>query len=102
MKKITAIGIVSLAKVMGMSGVLAGLIPGVIWGGLLLVGGVSAQQGAQGQGLAALGAAGAAIVMLGFPLAYGAACFVGGLIHGVILNTVLGLSGGLELELRDA
>ena len=37
MQKITQVGVLSLAKVMGMSGVLIGLLIGIPWGGFLIL-----------------------------------------------------------------
>jgi len=102
MNRVTRIGVLSLGKVMGMSGVLLGLIFGVIYGGIVMLAGVvgmaSQQEGAGALGLAGFG--GGLAVMIGVPIVYGLFSFVFGVVYGAILNLVLRMAGGLELEIQ--
>jgi len=38
--------------------------------------------------------------MVGTPIMYGLMSFIMGLIYGLIINVVLAMAGGLELEIR--
>jgi len=101
MQRLRHVGVVSLAKVMGAMGLIVGLLAGVLYGGSILlmslIGAAGAQRG--GAGIAALGMTGAVIVAIVLPLAYGFASFVMGLLYGLILNLVLRMAGGLEIEI---
>lgn len=103
MHTITQIGVVSLAKVMGMSGLLMGLIVSVPWGLIVilfsLVGGAAGGT-AEAAGMGAMGVGGGLMVMIGVPIFYGVMSFIFGLIYGLIINLVLKMAGGLELELQ--
>lgn len=103
MHTITRIGVVSFGKIMGMSGLLMGLIVGVPFGLILiliaLVGG-AAGGSAESAGIGAMGVGGGLMVMIGVPIFYGVASFIGGLIYALVINLVLGMAGGLELELH--
>lgn len=103
MQRITKIGVVSLAKIMGMSGLIFGLIAGVIYGGILILMGIIGASGGQDEaaGFALVGIGGGLAVMIMVPIAYGIMSFLIGLIYGLIINLVLALSGGLELEIRN-
>jgi len=102
MQKITKIGVVSLAKIMGMSGLIFGLIAGVIYGGILILMGIIGASSGQDEaaGFAIAGIGGGLAMMIVVPIAYGVMSFVVGLIYGLIINVVLALAGGLELEIR--
>jgi len=98
MKVIKGIGVVSLGKVMGMTGALLGLIFGGLYGGIVIL--ISLFGMAGDSGIAAIGVLGGAAMVVGIPLAYGLTMFLGGLLNGVILNFVLGIAGGLEIEIE--
>lgn len=105
MHKLTKIGVVSFAKVMGMSGALMGLVFGLFYGVFMILAaiiGFSAAAGGEqeGFGLAAGGLMGAVCVIVLFPLMYGALSFLFGLIYALIINLVLNLAGGLEFEME--
>lgn len=104
MQKITQVGVISFAKVSGMSGVLIGLIVGVIYGGILILMGLIGvgAGGQQGAGIAAFGIGGGLAIMIAAPIAYGVFSFVFGLIYALIINVVLKMAGGLELEIQQA
>jgi len=102
-QKITKIGVVSLAKIMGMSGLIFGLIAGVVYGGILILMGIIGASGGQGENTGfALAGIGVGLAMMIFvPVAYGIMSFIVGLIYGLIINVVLAFAGGLELEIRS-
>ena len=107
MFRISRIGVISFAKIAGLSGALMGLIVGLMYGvGILfvsLIGGAAAAAdpnvGNAGWGLAGMGLLGAVIVIIAVPLLYGVMSFIFGLIYGLIINLVLGWAGGLELQI---
>ncbi len=104
--KLHRVGVLSLAKVMGLGGLLVGLLGGLLYGGLLAIpsllgiGGGLTGKAPGAAGVGGLGLVLSLVIAIGFPLAYGAVSFVCGLINAVLINVVLGLSGGLELELE--
>ena len=102
MQRITQVGVLSLGKVVGASGVLVGLIIGVMYGlGIVvmsLIGGVSGQAGSGGA--AAIGIVGGLFVMVLVPVLYGGMSFVFGLIYGLFLNICFNLVGGLEVKIE--
>jgi len=100
------IGVISLAKIMGMSGLAIGLLIGLVYGGFIMIVGAGAA-GAVASGeapdagpLAVLGIGGGLAMIIFIPLMYGALSFVTGLVYGFVLNVMLRIGGGLELELR--
>ena len=99
MRRLKSIGVMSLGKVMGMSGALLGAIFGVLYGVVVIVASVMGLATEDG-GLGAFGILGGVALMIGIPIFYGLGSFVFGLLYGLILNVVLGMAGGLELELE--
>jgi hypothetical protein len=63
-----------------------------------LIGGASGEEGSGV--MAAAGIGGGIAMMVLIPLIYGAFSFVFGLIYALIINLVLGFTGGLEIELQ--
>jgi hypothetical protein len=102
-QKLVRVGVFSFAKVLGCVGLLMGLIVGVPYGLIVILLGLVGAAGGnqQAAGIAALGVGGGLAIMVLFPLLYGFFSFVGGLIYALVLNLVLGLAGGLELEFRS-
>ena len=98
MQKIRSIGVLSLGKVMGLSGVLLGAVFGVLYGAIVIF--VSVLGLSHDTTLGSLGVVGGIAIMIGVPLFYGLASFVFGVLYGLILNVVLGMAGGLEIELE--
>ena len=97
MQRLTAVGVVSLGKVTGMTGVLLGLVVSVPYGLAAMVFGAGV---GGGKGAAALGVGAGLAVMFLVPLLYGAATFVIGCLYGLVLNVVLRMSGGLAVTIR--
>jgi hypothetical protein len=104
MQRVTKIGVLSFAKILGLMGLFVGLLIGIPYGLIvMLVGagvGANAEQG--GAGIALFGVGGGLIVMIALPLVYAGASFLAGLIHGLIINLVLHLAGGFELRIEAA
>ncbi len=102
MQTITKIGVISLAKILGMSGLIVGLIAGVIYGGILILLGIAGAASGEEEAatFALAGVGGGLMVMVVVPIFYGGMSFVVGLIYGLVINLVLSLAGGLELEIR--
>jgi hypothetical protein len=102
MQRITQVGILSLAKIMGITGFLVGLLFGLFYGGgLMLFGAALGGAAENGAGLAIAGVGGGLFVMVAAPITLGVAYFIVGLIHGVLINIVLSLAGGLELRITE-
>ena len=100
MRRITGLGVVSFAKLMGFCGVIIGLIIGLIYGGIIilasLVGGIAGGE----MGLAGIGIVGGVVAIVVFTIAYGVTSFIGGLIYGAVLNFALSKTGGLEIRIE--
>ena len=97
MRRITGLGVVSFAKLMGFCGVIIGLIIGLIYGGLIiLVGGFAGGE----MGLAGIGIVGGVVFIVVVPIVYGVMSFIGGLIYGAVLNFALSKTGGLEIRIE--
>jgi hypothetical protein len=100
MRRITGLGVVSFAKLMGFCGVIIGLIIGLIYGGLIIlvtvVGGIAGGE----MGVAGIGIVGGVVAIVVFPIVYGVMSFIGGLIYGAVLNFALSKTGGLEIRIE--
>jgi len=97
---IRRIGVMSLAKIMGVLYAGIGLVIGVCFALFSLLGGGAAMMGGQDGGAAAGG------LMMGMglgmaiaaPIFYGVLGFIGGLLTGWLFNLAAGFVGGLEVE----
>ncbi|MGH8030370.1 MAG: hypothetical protein ACREO3_10590 [Arenimonas sp.] len=97
---IRRIGVLSLAKIMGVLYAGLGLVIGLCFALFSLLGGgamlASGQDGAgMGGGMMMGMGLGAAII---FPIFYGVIGFIGGLLTGWLFNLAAGFVGGLEIE----
>lgn len=92
---VTSIGVLSLAKMLGVFYALLGLF----FGGLLSLFSVmgAAIGGGDSGGIAAMLFGVGAVIIL--PIVYGCIGFVGGLIAAPLYNLVAKIMGGLEIEL---
>ena len=99
MHNITSVGVLSLAKVMGLFGALMGVVVSIPYALIMvLFSGLMASGGEAGG--AAVGGVGALMTIILVPLGIGVLNFIGGLIYGLVLNFVLAKTGGLELSLE--
>lgn len=102
MHKITQVGVLSLAKIMGVTGAAMGLLIGILYGimfavmGLVSVGGAGAKGGPPAAAMLGMALAAA----IGVPILYGVMSFVFGLIWGLILNFMFRVVGPLEVEIQ--
>ena len=103
------IGVLSAAKMYSLVGFGIGLIVGVIYGLIIMMFGAAMMMSSSGTSSSGAGAgAGASgfiiglLIMVGFPILYGAMCFVAGAIGGLIYNLAARIAGGIELELENA
>ena len=99
---IRRIGVISLAKLMGLLYGGIGLIAGVLFalffmlgGGAMMASGMEESAGAGGM-MMGMGL-GAAIVL---PIAYGLMGFIGGLLTAWLYNLAAGFVGGIEIEVQ--
>ena len=94
--KITKIGILSAAKIQGITLGLFGLLAGIVMMIISLI--ASAFMGSMGNNTAGIGIGlGMAIII---PLLYGAIGFIGGAIGAFIYNLAAKWVGGLEIDLE--
>ena len=102
MQRITRVGVLSFAKIMGLVGLFAGFLIGIPYGLMVMLLGAGIGAGAEqgGAGIAALGVGGGLVLMIVLPFVYAALCFLVGLIYGLVINLVLHLAGGLELRIE--
>ena len=97
---IRRIGVLSLAKIMGVLYAGLGLVIGICFALVTMLGGGAAMMGGQDGGAAAGG------LMMGMglgmaiaaPIFYGLIGFIGGLLTGWLFNLSAGFVGGLEIE----
>lgn len=98
MRKITRIGILSLARITGGVGLVFGLFFGAIFSLVSLAGvGFAVAEGSGAEGFIGLIFGLGAVIVL--PLLYGGFAFLQGLLTGFVVNLALTLFGGLEIEL---
>ena len=100
---ITKVGVLSLGKLMGMMYAAIGLLFGVIYALVSIVGG-GAMMAMGGGGESAMGGGMmmglglAAVIVL--PIVYGLLGFIGGLLSALFFNIAAKYAGGLEVETR--
>ena len=97
---ITRVGVFSVGKIYGATMGVFGLIAGVIFFFVSLLGAavVPSSRGSN----AAMGVAGGLMFLILAPILYGIIGFIIGLISGVVYNLAAGFAGGLEIELEGA
>ncbi len=100
MQRLTKVGVLSFAKVMGASSALMGLVIGVLQGTLTIVLGLIGASSELGGGFGAMGIVGGLVIMVMTPIVSGVFGFLFGLLYALIINLVLGFAGGLEIELQ--
>ena len=90
------IGVLSLGKLMGLVYGVFGLIFGLIFAGISMLGGAFAMELSEA-GLGILMGMGMAIIL---PIFYGVLGFLGGMLTAFICNLAMQFAGGLELEVE--
>jgi hypothetical protein len=96
---ISNVGVMSCGKVMGAVYGLLGLVIGVIFA-LISMLGAGAVMAATDDAPGFLGALFGVGAIIFLPLVYGICGFLGGIITAIIYNLVAGAVGGLELDVR--
>jgi hypothetical protein len=95
---ISKIGAVSLAKVMGVTYALFGLLIGGCFALVALAGASFAPASDEGAAAGMFGAMFGVGAVIFLPIFYGVMGFIGGLIGALIYNVVAGMIGGVELD----
>jgi len=95
--RIRSVGVLSVGKIFGTLYAILGLLIGLVFALIAAVGGAAAlnQQGAKAP---FPGAALGVFAIVVFPVCYGIAGFIGGLITAGLYNLVAGMVGGIEVE----
>ena len=97
---IQKIGAMSLGKVLGVLYAFIGLLVGAIVSLVSMVGAVIGTAGGESPG-AFLGVFFGVAAIVALPLFYGAMGFIGGLVTAALYNVIVGVTGGVELELTE-
>jgi len=100
MRRITGLGVVSFAKLMGFCGMIIGLIVALFYAGITILATVGGGIAGGEMGLAGIGIVGGGVVIVVLPIVYGVMSFIGGLIYGAVLNFALSKTGGLEIRIE--
>ena len=101
--RINKLGVLSVAKVQGAVMFVIGLIIGVIYG-LAVIAISLLGAGIGGKGSLAVGGGGIVmgiVMMILFPVMYGAIGFVGGAISALLYNVFARMVGGIEMEIEN-
>lgn len=101
--RLKKLGILSVAKIYGLFGVIFGLIIGVLAALVAVTMGTlgAASAGDDAGGMLAMTAGMGCLYILLFPLLYGVICFIGGALSAWIFNFVAPRAGGLEMEFNQ-
>ena len=101
MKKLTIkrVGALSAAKISGVLGVVIGLFVGALYALIFGVLGVSMMGGGEEEGAGFLAIAAGSMCLL--PVLYGTASFIMGALYAFVFNLVVGIIGGLEIEVEE-
>ncbi len=91
MAKLKKIGILSLAKIEGLVLAIFGLVIGLAYAIIATIIGAATRSAGLAIGLGLL-------ALIGCPILYGAAGFVGGALTAFVYNLVAGWTGGLEMD----
>ena len=101
---IKRVGVMSVAKIMGALYGLLGLIIGVPFGLIMMLGMGAAMMGAGHSDSSAMGAGVGVgmglVMMILFPIFYGVLGMIGGLIMGALYNLAAGYMGGVEIDIE--
>lgn len=96
---IKRVGVVSLAKILGILYGGLGLIFGAIFALISLSGGALGAAAGEELGIAGLGVLFGIGAIVFLPIFYGVIGFIGGLISGSLFNLAANLAGGLQVEI---
>ena|SRR5437016_4336679 len=102
--RINKLGVLSVAKIQGVMGLVIGLIIGVIYGLIIILYSLLGASLVRGNASFAVGGGGVVIgiiAMIGFPIMYAVIGFVGGAIGALIYNLFAKFVGGIEMEVES-
>jgi len=102
--RINKMGVLSVAKMQGIMGLVIGLIIGVIYGLIIILYSLLGAGMVGGDAALAVGGGGVVIgiiAMIAFPIMYGIFGFIGGAIGALIYNLFAGMVGGIEMEVEN-
>lgn len=105
--RIKKLGVLSVGKMYAVMGLILSLLIAIPYGLFIiifsLIGGIGAgsQDGAAGLALGGGGIVMGILVMIGIPIFYSVAAFIGGIIGALIYNILAGFVGGIEIEVEN-
>jgi hypothetical protein len=102
--RIKKLGVLSVAKMQGVMGLVIGLIIGIIYGLIIIAYSLLGASMLNGNSSLAVGGGGVVIgivAMIGIPIIYGIVGFIGGAIGALLYNLFAGLVGGVEIEVEN-
>ncbi len=102
--RIKKLGVLSLAKMYAIMGLILGLIIGVPYGLMIIVFSLIGAGGAGGDAAFAIGGGGIVVgivLMVAIPIAYSLMLAVGGAIGALIYNLFAAMVGGIEVEVEQ-
>jgi hypothetical protein len=102
--RIKKLGILSVAKMQGVMGLVIGLIIGVIYGLIIIAYSLLGASILKGNSSLAVGGGGVVVgivAMIAIPIIYGIIGFIGGAIGALLYNLFAGMVGGVEIEVEN-
>jgi|SRR6476660_1263198 len=102
--RIKKLGILSVAKMQGVMGLVIGLIIGVIYGLIIIAYSLLGASILKGNSSLAVGGGGVdvgIVAMIAIPIIYGIIGFIGGAIGALLYNLFAGMVGGVEIEVEN-
>jgi len=99
--RIKKLGVLSVAKMQGVMGLVIGLIIGVIYGLIIIAYSLLGASILKGNSSLAVGGGGVVvgiIAMIAIPIIYGIIGFIGGALGALLYNLFAGMVGGVEIE----
>jgi len=102
--RIKKLGVLSVAKMQGVMGLVIGLIIGVIYGLIIIAYSLLGASILKGNSSLAVGGGGVVvgiIAMIAIPIIYGIIGFIGGAIGAILYNLFAGMVGGVEIEVES-
>lgn len=102
--RIKKLGVLSVAKMQGVMGLVIGLLIGVIYGLIIIAYSLLGASLIGGDAAYAMGGGGVVVgivAMIGIPIFYGIVGFVGGAIGAFVYNVFARFVGGVEIEVEN-
>ena len=102
--RIRKMGVLSVAKIQGVIGLVVGLIIGVIYGLIIIAYSLMGAGMIGGDAAYAVGGGGVVlgiVMMIFLPIFYGIIFFIGGALGAVLYNIFASMIGGIEMEVEN-